>query len=263
VGVTAKQRNAKLAEYSTEFLQSLCTRIAKKVLGTWFSGAKVRIEFVKKISGVKDHAQGIRETKGGIHVIRVVNTYLPIMAGLIAHELQHVQQHESARIYVGYDHVMWEDKRYDVKKVSHNQRPWEIEAFKAEKYGRDVYQAMEAKGQIPQTRSEQVLEKARGPSKRLVDMTEEEVMEYIRKKKSGAVQASTLTSIVRGLDVGNPLVRNQQRQRRAAIKQRIRNAKKALAHLRADLEGTDRVALSSIQRLETSLSRLTRYLKFH
>lgn len=174
-------------EYPTKLLRQMTVEIAKRI---GVGNRDIVVRFGTK-SGRGDAGVWGEHTvsKGGKHTIYVNQSWsLSTQMETIAHEMQHALQNAQDRLYSGYKHWVWEDEEYPGS-TPYRQRPWEKEAFRAQRHGTDVLKAFEAKGLVPKKKSEQLLDQLEAEGKipargKLVsEMTREEVLEWVAERE--------------------------------------------------------------------------------
>jgi hypothetical protein len=163
--VTVVQRT-KQYDYELPFLREVVKRILDKIPGA--SQLKLRVEFRSRVRGEgTKHNYGLHEhLKNGTRILINNTVSLSLMCETLAHEIGHAMQHQNGDLPAasldsaeqnGVWGTMWRGE-FIPEKTPQNQRPWEKDAKRYERYGAAVYQELKAGGDIPKTRGEQVEE---------------------------------------------------------------------------------------------------------
>jgi len=182
----------KFPEFDTDFLQELSERLAITVMGSDVSVIKFKIVMRAKMPSYASGAHGAHEgLKKGWHVIAVQRpetfTSLQHVAEIIAHEMTHALQTHDGRLYTGYDHWVWEGKRFE-KDSSYHERPWEQEAEANEKLADQILEQMKSENKIQLSRSEKMRKKMYGDAPTMGDLeglSREEMLTIVQKSKEG------------------------------------------------------------------------------
>ncbi len=164
--VTIVQRKG---EYEPEFLKGFVAAIAKVVLGAHASRLNIRVEFAG-IRGAPADETGSTASMWSPsahktdYTIKVSpKSSLFAQAETIAHELTHVLQYATDRLYLGRNEKdefgsFWRaveggPQTFVPEATPYNDRPWEKEAFAGGQLGGKVYDEFQTKKLIPKPNS--------------------------------------------------------------------------------------------------------------